>query len=256
MIWDPHAAEIAGETLLVLRGHINHIFCVAYSRHSNLIVSGSFDESIRIWDARTGVCHKVIAAHTDPVSAVAFSKDNTTIVSASYDGLIRLWDVQSGNLYKTLVGDENPPVSHARFSPNSLYILAATLDGAIRLWDFGLGYNTPARVVKTYRGHENRRFCIVAAFADANPRAQAVVSGSEDGEIVVWDVQSRKVLQKLVGHGDCVLSVDCHPMVPAIASGAMEKDKTVKVWVQEEVGVREEENAPRSNVTSQRTTQM
>mmetsp|Transcript_9431 Transcript_9431/g.23670 ORF Transcript_9431/g.23670 Transcript_9431/m.23670 type:complete len:238 (+) Transcript_9431:515-1228(+) len=237
MIWDPHAAEIAGETLLVLRGHINHIFCVAYSRHSNLIVSGSADESIRLWDARTGICRKIFAAHTDPVTAVAFSNDSTIIVSASYDGLIRLTDVQSGLLIKTLASDKNPPVSHARFSPNSLYILAATLDGAIRLWDIGLGYNVPARVVKTYRGHESRRFCTFAAFNEANQRAQTVVSGSEDGEIVVWEVHSRKVLQRLGGHGDCVLGVDCHPMVPAIASGTMEKDKIVRVWVQEEDGV-------------------
>ena len=51
---------------------------------SNLVVSGSFDESVRIWDVRTGKCLKTLPAHSDPVSAVHFNRDGSLIVSSSY----------------------------------------------------------------------------------------------------------------------------------------------------------------------------
>jgi len=46
-----------------------------------------FDESVRIWDVKTGKCLKTLPAHSDPVSAVHFNRDGSLIVSSSYDGL-------------------------------------------------------------------------------------------------------------------------------------------------------------------------
>ena len=56
-----------------------------------LQVSGSFDESVRIWDVRTGKCLKTLPAHSDPVSAVHFNRDGSLIVSSSYDGKNPIW---------------------------------------------------------------------------------------------------------------------------------------------------------------------
>ena len=76
-----------GECIKTLRGHTHFVFCVNFNPQSNLIASGSFDESIRIWDVKTGRCLKTLPAHSDPVTAVCFNKDGTLIVSSSYDGL-------------------------------------------------------------------------------------------------------------------------------------------------------------------------
>ena len=46
-----------------------------------------FDESVRIWDVKTGKCLKTLPAHSDPVTAVTFNRDGCLIVSSSYDGL-------------------------------------------------------------------------------------------------------------------------------------------------------------------------
>lgn len=64
------------------------MFCVSYNPQSNLIVSGSFDESVKIWDVRRGVCLKTLPAHSQPVSSVDFCFDGTLIISGSYDGLM------------------------------------------------------------------------------------------------------------------------------------------------------------------------
>lgn len=96
-----------------------------------MIVSGSFDETVRVWDVKTGKCLKVLPAHSDPVTAVNFNRDGTLIVSSSYDGLCRIWDASTGHCMKTLIDDENPPVSFVKFSPNGKFILVGTLDSTL-----------------------------------------------------------------------------------------------------------------------------
>lgn len=149
-----------GEALKTLQGHTNYIMCVNFNPQSNLIVSGSFDETVRIWDVKTGRCIKTLPAHSDPVSACCFNRDGTLIASSSYDGLCRVWDTATGQCLKTLICDENnPPVSYVTFSPNGKYILAATLDNNLKLWNYGDG-----KCLKTYKGHSNERYCIFCKF--------------------------------------------------------------------------------------------
>lgn len=57
--------------LKTLKGHTNYVFCCNFNPQSNLVVSGSFDESVRVWDVKTGACIKTLPAHSDPVSAVS-----------------------------------------------------------------------------------------------------------------------------------------------------------------------------------------
>jgi len=96
-----------------------------------------------------------------------------------------------------------------------------------RLWNFSAG-----KFLKTYTGHVNTKYCIPAAFSITN--GKYIVSGSEDKCVYLWDLQSRRIVQKLEGHTDTVIAVSCHPRENMIASGALDNDKTVKVWVQKE----------------------
>lgn len=208
----------------VLRGHQNYVFCVNYNDAGNVIVSGSFDETIRLWDAKTGVCIKVINAHSDPVTAVEFNSDGSMIISASYDGLCRLWDSATGQCLKTIYMEKTAPVSFARFSPNGSFILVGYLDSTLRLWKISLGN---PQVVVSYRGHKNEKHCVSC---QCSKISQHIVSGSEDHCVYVWDVSSKTHLHKLTGHTDAVLTVAWHPKEPLLASGGMEKDRTVKIW--------------------------
>lgn len=93
-----------------------------------MIVSGSFDESLRVWDVRTGRQLRVMPGHSDPVTAVAFT-NNDTIVSASYDGHVRLWAADTGKCITTIgLQEMAPPVTHVFVSPNSRFVLVSTSD--------------------------------------------------------------------------------------------------------------------------------
>ena len=120
-----------------------------------------------------------------------------------------------------------------RYAPNSKFVLASTLDSTIRLWTA----TNPARCVKTYRGHTASKYCAAAAFVIAGRASgQRLIGGSEDCRVCVWDVQTREITQRLEGHVDAVLAVDCHPTHDLIASGGMSNDRTVRIWADYDAG--------------------
>ena len=79
-----------------IEGHSELVLSVAFSPDGTRIASGSFDETVRVWDPETG---KLVAGpfegHSHWVHSVAFSPDGTRIASGSEDRTVRIWDVPS-----------------------------------------------------------------------------------------------------------------------------------------------------------------
>ena len=71
------------------------------------------------------------------------------------------------------------------------------------------------------------------AYGMSHPkRRQCIVTGSETGNVILYDVQSRRVHQLLEQvHKDAVLAVDAHDQMELLASGGMAKDCTVRFWM-------------------------
>jgi COMPASS component SWD3 len=217
-----------------------------------MLVSGSYDEAVFLWDVRAARVMRSLPAHSDPVSAVDFVRDGTLIVSCSHDGLIRVWDTSTGQCLRTLVHEDNAPVTSVTFSPNGRYILAHTLDSCIRLWDYA---NGKGKCVKTYQGHGNAKYSLCGAFGTYGSRTSAaetfafVASGSEDGTVALWDVSSKNILQRLrhsADPADAVLAVATHPSEELLASAGL--DRTVRIWKAgaEAVVVKKEEETGRN----------
>lgn len=208
------------------KGHHNYVYSIAFSPKGNMLVSGSYDEAVFLWDVRAGRQMRSLPAHSDPVGGVDFIRDGTLVVSCAGDGLIRIWDTASGQCLRTIVHEDNAGVVSVKFSPNGKYVLAWTLDGSIRLWDYVTGH-----CKKTYQGHVNNKYSIGGAFGVYGTEA-FVVSGSEDGRIVFWDVKSKKILQELEAHDGVVMWVDTHPTRDRIVSCGL--DNKVKLWINED----------------------
>lgn len=232
-------ASDAGEALVEFKGHLDFVFSTSFSPVSDLMASGSFDSTVKLWDIRSGSCVATLPAHSDPVTSVTFNYDGTCVASASHDGLARVWDVGTGECLKTIVGEESSEgvaVGCVNFSPNGKYLLSGSLDGKIRLWDLVGGKwlgekKRRGKCLKTYCAHTNSKFCVFSTFSTVNPQRQLIISGSEDGKVNLYDLQSRMVRQTLDGHnGDAVLAVDSHDTIELIGSGGMTKDKMVRFW--------------------------
>jgi len=231
-LWDVVKGTAMSTPLL---GHHNYIYSIAFSPKGNMLVSGSYDEAVFLWDVRTARVMRSLPAHSDPVSGVDFVRDGTLVASCSTDGLIRIWDTSTGQCLKTLVHEDNAPVTSVRFSPNGKFVLAATLDSSVRLWNYVEG-----RCVKTYQGHRNQKYSINACFGSYGVQGAVrvdsghqttwafAVCGDEHGRVIMWDVNSKDVLQVMAGHEKAVLGVDTSPSSEAIATCGL--DGTIKVW--------------------------
>eukprot|EP01138_Halocafeteria_seosinensis_P008414 gb/GECG01008599.1/.p1 GENE.gb/GECG01008599.1/~~gb/GECG01008599.1/.p1 ORF type:complete len:129 (+),score=6.60 gb/GECG01008599.1/:1-387(+) len=76
------------QCLLSLEGHTSHVFTVDFCPGDpNVVVSGGYDHSIRIWDLRQKYCVRTIPAHAGPVSSVSCSSDGLAVASGSFDGV-------------------------------------------------------------------------------------------------------------------------------------------------------------------------
>src|SRR4029077_14165622 len=82
-----------GKARATLRGHTDRVTSVAFSPDGTRILTGSVDNTARLWDAATGTAVATLAGHTDAVRAVALSPDGTRVLTGSGDSTARLWSV-------------------------------------------------------------------------------------------------------------------------------------------------------------------
>ncbi len=74
-------------------GHERSVFCAAFSPDGRQVLTGSADETMRLWDVETGKALHSFEGHTGAVFSVAFSPDGKLVVSGGEEKTIRLWRV-------------------------------------------------------------------------------------------------------------------------------------------------------------------
>ncbi|KIM89872.1 hypothetical protein PILCRDRAFT_812653 [Piloderma croceum F 1598] len=207
--------------LLQFQGHNDVVYSVAFSPDGSKIVSGSFDKTIRVWDASTGVeMLPPLQGHDGYIYSVAFSPDGSKIVSGSGDKTIRVWDASTGvEMLPPLQGHDDY-IDSVAFSSDGSKIVSGSHDKTIRVWDARMG----VEMLPSLQGHDSHIYSV--AFS---PDGSKIVSGSYDKTIRVWDASTGiEMLPPLEGYDSHIYSVAFSPDGSKIVSGS--DDKTIRVW--------------------------
>ncbi len=132
-----------GACLQTLIGHTNTVQSVAFAPDGRTLASGSWDDTIKLWDvnphdASYGACLDTLTGHTSIVWSVSFAPDGQTLVSGSQDRTVKLWDMNpNDNTYcscvQNLTGYQEVVYSVA-YAPYGEVIATSGGDGAA-LWD-------------------------------------------------------------------------------------------------------------------------
>jgi len=124
---------MTGAVLATLSGHTGLVNSAAFSPNGDRIVTASFDNTARLWDARTGAVLATLSGHTDRVVSAVFSPDGASVVTASADKTARVWDSKTGAILAALSGHADW-VNSAAFSPDGSRVVTASLDRTARIW--------------------------------------------------------------------------------------------------------------------------
>ncbi len=198
-------------------GHEYWVTSVAFSPDSQMIVSGSTDNTVRLWNIQGDPIGQPFIGHEAYVTSVAFSPDGQVIVSSSCDRTVRLWDIQGNPIAQPFQGHQDGIISVA-FSPNGQMIVSGSLDNTVRLWDLQGNLVAPP-----FQGHDYHVWSV--AFS---PDGQMIVSGSKDDTVRLWNIQGNLIGQPFRGHEGFVNSVAFSPDGRKIISAS--NDKTVRLW--------------------------
>jgi F-box and WD-40 domain protein MET30 len=169
--------------LNVLQGHKNGVMCVQFQ--DNILASGSYDATIKIWDLDTGEELRTLEGHTSGIRCLQFHKNQ--LFSGAMDKTVKVWNWQTGECITTLSEPGMGDVLSIHYTSN--YLCSGGKDNNVKIWD----YNTKRRC--TFRGHAD---FVNAVRMDAPSRT--VFSASDDCTVRLWDLDTGAVLKTFHGH--------------------------------------------------------
>uniref|UniRef100_A0A0D6R405 Ribosome biogenesis protein WDR12 homolog n=1 Tax=Araucaria cunninghamii TaxID=56994 RepID=A0A0D6R405_ARACU len=226
-------------TCRVLKGHTSSVQTVSASPRHNLICSGSWDCSIKIWeisgeletessvslkkrkleyaslpkkqlDSQAGAS-RTLEGHTECVSAVVWFEKGT-IYSASWDHSVRSWDVETG-INATTQGCGKALNCLSLGGESSALIAAGGADNVLRIWDPRM----PGTLRPVLQFSKHKSWITACKW---HPTSwHHLISASFDGTLKLWDVRSQMPLITLEAHQDKVLCADWWKVDSVVTGG-------------------------------------
>ncbi|GIL72283.1 hypothetical protein Vretifemale_2659, partial [Volvox reticuliferus] len=222
------------------RGHQDDVNAVTYADSTpNIIISGSDDTYIKVWDRRTMSVERtdcparrrrpvgVLVGHTEGITHLHSRGDGLHVLSNAKDQTAKLWDLRTqragGSLGDALAADRVPTSHVPRLNWDYRWQEYPAAGRVVRHPDDGS--------VQTFRGHSVQSTLIRAYFSPAHSTGQRFVyTGSAEGGVHVYDICTGQEVEgsPLQLHRKLVRDVSWHPFDPVLATVSW--DGTVVRW--------------------------
>lgn len=206
-----------GRCIYTLTAHSSWVTAVAIAPSHSMLVSGSLDDTIRLWHLAKGELLATLPGHRRGVNALTISPDGNILLSGGDDYTVKAWNLHNGVLLRTLSGHSRD-VSAIAISPDGQILASGAEDRTIRFWDANTG--NPLKTL-TNAGSMVKSLTI-------SPDGKTLVSGGFDNNLKLWSLQTGDLLKTFTGHLSTINAVLVTPDNQLVISGG--KDKTVRLW--------------------------
>jgi WD40 repeat protein len=206
----------------IFEGHTGSVESVCFSPDGKFVLSGSYDNTIRLWDASTGKEIRRFEGHPQSISSVCFSADGRYILSGAWDNTIRLWDASTGKEIRKFEGHTSGVLSVC-YSPDRKFVLSGSVDNTIRLWEASTG-----KEIRKFELHTKESWLESVNSVCFSPDGKNILSGCSDNTIRLWEAATGKEIRRFEGHTSYVKSVCFSPDGRFILSGSY--DSTIRIW--------------------------
>ncbi|RIA91389.1 quinon protein alcohol dehydrogenase-like superfamily [Glomus cerebriforme] len=175
-----------------LKGHTDGILCLQFNEEYNLLITGSLDNTVCVWNLESGELIRILKGHTRCVQTLQF--DNVKLITGSMDHTLKLWNYHTGQCVRTLEGHTDGVVS---LHFDNRIVASGSADHTIKVWNFASSKCT------TLRGHTSWVNCVVIY------QKSQLLSCSDDQTIRIWDLITKSCIKVFDSQESHVASIQC-----------------------------------------------
>ena len=209
------ACDSIGSPMCILK-HDKSVNSASFSPDGQFIVTASYDNTAKIWNAQTGKQVGETMKHDNIVYSASFSPDGQFIVTASDDNTAKIWNAQTGKQVGETMKHDNSVYS-ASFSPDGQFIVTASSDNTARIWNAQTG----KQVGETMKHNDN------VNSASFSPDGKFIVTASHDYTAKIWNAETGEQVGVTMKHDSRVNSASFSPDGKFIVTAS--RDNTIKI---------------------------
>ena len=225
-------------SLRTFEGHKAIVKCVCLTADGRRVVSGGFDNTLRVWDIESGQSLRTVTVtgyEENLIECMSITPDGQRALFGKW-GTLDFWDLESGKCLQTLK-EHNGRVSSVSITPDGRLAVSGSNHGTVCVWDIERGqclsvieehkHFTKVLMISERRLNDPVWYMEITS-TNITPNGFRVVSAGLDDTIRVWDISSGQCIYMIEGHEDNITSINTTPDGRRAVSGSW--DKTLRVW--------------------------